>query len=240
MVSSHCTRTERESNKECGIQTEAALLQLQVVLHSTGVSQGHTPPVPCLLQVGWVPGTFIHTKVWAKKHSTLRKLCKKYFPWVKVICSTLNHAVSHFYILLKKKVAPYLRLLLFTIHRLLRLVMEIFNALSVKERWERLTHSTRNFRREQCVLWRASFKAPDRREPGAILNRHHLPRIPSELETPEHNLLSLKKKKFKDTEVQEPIVAKKQALAQLPQWWVSKNGKASACKSFCPVLWSSR
>lgn len=82
--------------KECGIQIEAAPLQLQTVLHSTDVSQGHTPPVPCLLQVGWVPGTFIHTGSLAKKHSTLSKLCKKHFPWVKVIFSTLNHAVSHF------------------------------------------------------------------------------------------------------------------------------------------------
>lgn len=92
------------------------------------------------------------------------------------------------FIFYQKKVAPYLQLLL-GLSRVLKASNGNIYALSVKERWERLTHSTRNFQRERCVLRRAGFKAPDRRGPGAILNWHHLPRIPSELETPEHNLL---------------------------------------------------
>lgn len=93
------------------------------------------------------------------------------------------------FIFYQKKVAPYLQLLL-GLSRVMKASDGNIYALSVKERWERLTHSTRNFQRERCVLRCAGFKAPDPRGPGAILNWHHLPRIPSELETPEHNLLS--------------------------------------------------
>lgn len=75
---------------------------------------------------------------------------------------------------------PYLQLLL-GLSQVMKAGDGNIYALSVKERWERLTHSTRNFQREQRVLRCASFKAPDWRGPAAILNWHHLPRIPSEV-----------------------------------------------------------
>lgn len=136
MVSSHCTRTERESKNECGIQIEAAPLQLQIVLHSTHVSRGHTPPVPWLLQVGWIPETFIHTGSLGKKKKKTTPLSVSY---VRIIFHESRWFVLIWivqcliFIFYQKKVAPYLQLLL-GLSRVLKASNGNIYALSVKER----------------------------------------------------------------------------------------------------------
>lgn len=113
---------QRESKKERGIQTEATPLQLQVVLHSTDVSQGHTLQYPAFYRWDGTQGHLFILEVWGKKTTPLSVSYRRStFPesrWF-VLIWIMQCLIFIFYQKMWLPIYNYS-------HRLLRLVMEIF------------------------------------------------------------------------------------------------------------------